>query len=54
MKLFDEILSNFKLGNKQLSKEQFDKVLLYSPSDKSALEGITYVSGDEKKNVNDQ
>ena len=43
--------SNFKLGNKQLSKEQFDKVLLYSPSDKSALEGITYVSGDEKKNV---
>lgn len=43
--------SNFKLGNKQLSKEQFNKVLLYSPSDKSALEGITYVGGDEKKNA---
>jgi tetratricopeptide (TPR) repeat protein len=43
--------TNFKLGNKQLSKEQFDKVLLYSPSDKSALEGITYVGDDEKKNV---
>lgn len=43
--------TNFKLGNKQLSKEQFEKVLLYSPSDKSALEGITYIGGDEKKNV---
>ena len=41
---------NYKLGNKQTAKDQFDKVLLYSPNDKTAKEGISQLGIDDKKN----
>jgi hypothetical protein len=32
--------TNYFLGNKNEAKALFNKVLLYSPNDKSALEGL--------------
>ncbi|MDX2189991.1 MAG: tetratricopeptide repeat protein [Bacteroidota bacterium] len=35
--------TNFFLGNKNDARIIFNKVLLYSPNDKSALEGLSYI-----------